>query len=232
MPSPILALDLIKTAMRLIGVLAPGETPTAEEATDGLQALNDVLDTWNTESLALWQTLPVTFATIGGQASYTLGPGGNWNTERPTQMFGAYTTVQGVDFPIAEWTLAQYESVGIKTQQQQIVERFVFVNDMPLARVLLYPTPFSAVPITLDLPHLLTQPATIATTLVVAPGYARALQYAVGLELAPQYGSPIDVSAQAKSTMAKIKRANRTTPVSTFDSTILAPRPAIPARGY
>lgn len=224
MPSPTSAYDIIRIAMQHIGVLAEGETMSADQSTDGLRALNDVLETWSLQSLAVWGSLVETFATVAGQAAYTIGPTGNWNTERPVSVESLYTTVDGLDFTALPWTLGEYQGVGLKTQRQPIVERFVFVNDAPLAQVILYPTPSRAVPVVIDAPRILTQVAAIATMLTFPPGYARALQYAVAVELRPRYGSPIDVDAQARSTLALIKRANRVPRVSSFDSTLLGNR--------
>lgn len=221
MPSPIIAIDLIKTAMRLIGAIATGETPSAEESFDGLRALNDVLERWSLESLAVYGSLPEAFATVAGQATYSMGPGGNWNTDRPPTIDNLYTTVDGFDYPAAEWSLEQYNAVGLKSQRQPIVERWVFINDAPLAQVILWPTPSRATPITIDAPRILTQVAAVATTLILPPGYASALQYAVAEELAPQYGSPIDVSARARATKALIKRSNRTSRTMSFDPTLV-----------
>lgn len=40
------ARSVIKTALRLISAIQPNETPTADEAQDGLEALNDLLSSW------------------------------------------------------------------------------------------------------------------------------------------------------------------------------------------
>ena len=45
--------DVIKSALSLLGVLAESETPTAEQASDGLDALNDMLASWETQGLDL-----------------------------------------------------------------------------------------------------------------------------------------------------------------------------------
>lgn len=221
MPSPIVAIDLIKTAMRKKGILAEGETPTGQQATDGLQALNDVLETWSTQSYAVWGGLPEVFSTVAGQAIYSIGPNGNWNTDRPVSISFLYATVQGVDFEATEWTYEEYMRVGVKASASQIPERFAFINDAPLARIALYPTPSEAVPITIDTPRLLTQIPNIATIMTLPPGYARALQYAVAEEIGDEYGSPIDVSAKARSTLALLKRANRRSPVASFDPALV-----------
>lgn len=40
------ARDIIKRSMKMIGALAAGETPSAEDAADGLEALNHMLKAW------------------------------------------------------------------------------------------------------------------------------------------------------------------------------------------
>ena len=100
MPSPTTALDLITRAMKLAKLLSSGETPTAEEATDALATLNDILENWDTEPMALWGTSNFVGTTVGGQATYSIGPNGNFDTTRPAQINGAFTTFNGVDFQL------------------------------------------------------------------------------------------------------------------------------------
>lgn len=221
MPSPIPAITIIKTAMRLIGVIATGETPSADEATDGLQALNDVLERWSVEPYAVYGSLVETFETVRGQAIYTVGPGGDFDTDRPTTITGVYTNFDGVDFTAEEWTLDQYNMVPLKTQQTGYPSRYVYVNDAPLGQLILWPTPYQATPVSINRQQLLTQIPSIATIISLPPGYVSALQYAVAAELAPQYGSPRDMTAQARGSLAIIKRMNRQSPIAQFDSTLL-----------
>ena len=47
MPTP---LDIITRAMKDIGAIASGETPTPQEAQDGFDMLNDMIDQWSNES--------------------------------------------------------------------------------------------------------------------------------------------------------------------------------------
>jgi len=231
MPSPTTVQAIVTTAMRKINALAVGETPTAAELEDGIQALNDVLETWNIENLSIYGSLPTTFNTAAGQNTYTIGPGGDWAGIRPTAIHAAYCTVNSVDFPVAQWTLQEWMNQPIKTIQQQITERFVFVNDAPLARVILWPTPLYATTFTANYNQQLSAVSGGTDILNLAPGYTRALQYAVAVELQAEYGNK-DVSAYAKATKAAIKRANRVTPVMGYDSLLTGGGRVVPARGY
>jgi hypothetical protein len=46
--------DQINRALRLLGVLAEGETPSADMSNDALTALNQMIDSWNTERLSVF----------------------------------------------------------------------------------------------------------------------------------------------------------------------------------
>ncbi len=48
--------EQINGALRLLGVLAEGETPSAETSQDALAALNQMIDSWNTERLSVFST--------------------------------------------------------------------------------------------------------------------------------------------------------------------------------
>lgn len=225
------AIDLIGAAFRKLSAYAAGETLSAEDAATGLEALNDVIDTWNAEGLTLFNSMPTAFNTVVGTNTYTMGAGGTWGTTRPTSIGSAYCTVSGVDFPIEQWTIEEWEYVPIKTVQQQIIERFVYVNDYPQAKVILWPTPLQIIPVTLNFNQPLTSVANTATVLDMPPAYIRALQYAVAVELQPEFGGN-DVSAMAKATKAVLMKSNRTPKLAGYDSALTGGGRFIPVRGY
>ncbi len=67
--------DIIKRALRLIGVLASGEVLLADQLKDGLEALNDMCDSWNTEKLVIWVATRNTFTLTAGINPHEIGPG-------------------------------------------------------------------------------------------------------------------------------------------------------------
>ena len=69
--------DIITRAMKDIGALAAGEVPTADEAQDGLDLFNDMIDQWSNESMMVFYRTEIVFNTVQNTVQYTLGPGGS-----------------------------------------------------------------------------------------------------------------------------------------------------------
>ena len=67
------ALDLITGALRKINVLAAGEVPNAQESADALMVLNDLLDTWSTEHLTVFDNNENILILTPGKTTYTVG---------------------------------------------------------------------------------------------------------------------------------------------------------------
>ena len=66
--------DIINGSLRLLGVLAEGETPSAETSQDALTAMQQMIDSWNTERLTIYATQDQVFTWPAGQITRTLGP--------------------------------------------------------------------------------------------------------------------------------------------------------------
>jgi hypothetical protein len=220
MPSPTTAYELIKASMRLVGITAPGETPTADEANDALDMLNDIVEEMSTQNLFVYGEAVETFPTVAGTATYTIGPAGTFNTVRPVRIADAYCTVSGLDYPIQIIGQTQYDDISLKTQQQQIIEQLLYINDYPLGRITLWPVPSAVVSLVLSTDRVLTQIASTATTISLPPAYVLYLKHALGILLCPEYGqSPSDVIVRtAMSTKAALKRANKGKNIARFDS--------------
>ena len=68
--------ELIKGAMRVLGVLASGETPSASEIEEGAEALNLMVKGWIVDGAHLWTQTQATLFCAAGQRYYDL-PGAN-----------------------------------------------------------------------------------------------------------------------------------------------------------
>jgi hypothetical protein len=109
------ALDIIKRAMRICGVIGQNETPTSSEADDGLVALNDMLDSWSTDRTYIYSILQENFPLSAGVVTYTIGTGGTFNTNRPIAIDNVFIRLNGADFPVKEINSQDYNSITVKT---------------------------------------------------------------------------------------------------------------------
>lgn len=219
----IVTLDLIKSSLRLVNAIAIGETPTAQETQDALRVLNNLLETWSTENLTVLTQESQTFTFVPGQASYKIGVGGNWVGTRPIQIGSAYTRYQGTDFPLEEVTDDWYNLIATKNQQSQIPCWFKYDADFPLGTITLWPVPNVASTMTITSNKQFASIPSSATTLVLAPGYERALRYALAVDLAPEFQVlvPQIVADVARGSKAAIKRANIKPIVSRADPALM-----------
>lgn len=224
------AIDLITRSMRLAGILESEETPTAGEANDALGTLNDLLETWGTESLTVFATLEQQFTLIPNQGAYTIGTAGNFNGTRPIRILSAYTRyplIGGIDYPMEIISDERYAEIVLKSQTSQIPLLLNYDGGFPLATLTLWPVPSLATQIFLLSEQPFAALANTAATISYPPGYSRALRYALAVELAGEYGVQLrpDVVDISQSSKAAIKRVNKVPALASFDAALLADTP-------
>ena len=88
--------EQINGALRLIGQLAEGETPSAATSQDSLAALNQMIDSWNTERLSVFSTQDQVFSWPPNVLSRTLGPSGDFVGNRPILIDDATYFINGL----------------------------------------------------------------------------------------------------------------------------------------
>lgn len=67
-------IEVISRALKDIGALEAGETPTPDAAQDAFDLLNDLIDQWSNESFMVFNVTEIIFPVISGQTQYTIGP--------------------------------------------------------------------------------------------------------------------------------------------------------------
>ncbi len=110
--------DQINRALRLLGVLAEGETSSASVMQDGLTALNQMIDSWNTERLAVFCTEDQVFLWPPNEITRTLGPTGDFVGNRPVLIDDAtyFRDPQtNVSYGIKLINQQQYNGIAVKT---------------------------------------------------------------------------------------------------------------------
>lgn len=208
------ARTLVTRAMRLLGALGDGEEPTASEGADGLTALNAMLDSWWLKSLAVHYTKSEPFTWTGGQASRTMGSGGNFDTTRPAAIVGAFQRMSDVDYPIETINRDQFDQIQDKTTLSTLITRIYPEMQASLVYLYAYPVPSDAVSVHIQSVGRLQSFASLTTAVDLPPGYERALAYNLAIEVAPEYSiaPPPLVARNAVASLRAIKRTNMAVP--------------------
>lgn len=205
--------ELINGSLRLIGQLAEGETPSSETANDALTALNQMLDSWSTERLAVYSTQNQVFTWPANTISRTIGPTGDFVGNRPISLDDSTYFIDpttGVSYGINIINQKQYDGIAVKTVTSTFPQVLWLNMDMPNMTMYQYPVATRALQWQFVSVTELTKPALLATSLIVPPGYLRAFRYNLACEIAAEFGvepSP-SVSRIAMVSKRDIKRQN------------------------
>jgi len=221
--------DLINGALRLLGVLAEGETPSAETSADALNAMNQMIDSWNTERLSIFSTQDQVFNWAPSTISRTLGPTGDFVGNRFILLDDATyfrDPSTNVSFGIHIINQQQYDGIAVKTVTSTYPQVLWINMTYPNVEMYIYPVPTRTLEWHFISVEELTQPATLATDIALPPGYLRAFRYNLACEMAPEFGvepSP-QVRRIAMVSKRNIKRINNPDDIMSLPYSLVATR--------
>ena len=196
--------DLITAALRKLGVIATGQTPSADNIADGAIALNMLVANLRTNGLPLWARKSYSFTPIINTATYEIGLGKTLNTPYPLHLLQAYrqdsssTTKINMDIiPNFNFNMYPTASGGLPIQ----------INYQPLinyGKINVWPTPdatgaTSTITIIYQAPFEYFNSAT--DTMDFPEEWYLAIVYNLAMLLAPEWGIPLadrsEISKQA-----------------------------------
>ena len=221
--------DQINGALRLLGVLAEGEVPSSETANDALNAMNQMIDSWSTERLAVFATQDQVFSWPPNTIQRTLGPTGNFVGTRPILIDDATyfrDASSGISYGIKLINQQQYNGIAVKTVTSTYPQVMWVNMEYPNLTMAVYPVPTKVLEFHIVSVTPLTSPANLATVLAFPPGYLRAFRYCLACELAPEFGlepSPT-VMRIAMTSKRNLKRINNPDDIMAMPYSIVATR--------
>lgn len=143
---------IIGFSLRAAGILGVGQSALAEDYQDAFDALNGMMGQWNTKRWLIYNLLDLPITTTGAQ-SYTIGPGGDFNTPRVDRLEAAFlrqfvTSAPGqneVDFPLdILQSREDYNDIALK--QLNTWPTCVFLDaGNPLGTVYPWPIPLAGI---------------------------------------------------------------------------------------
>jgi hypothetical protein len=90
-------IDIISRALKDIGALEAGETPTSDAAQDAFDMMNDLLDQWSNEDMMVFYKTEIVFPITPGQSQYTIGPTGQIGASFVGSISGTTLTVTAIN---------------------------------------------------------------------------------------------------------------------------------------
>lgn len=170
-----------------------GVAPTTQELADGVTELNRMLGTWNAEMGVIYAETLDSLTWAAGNASRTIGTGGNFSVTRPLIIQGAQWRDSGsVDHPIDVVTHREYQEIMTKVITTSWPDTLAYNPDFSsgLGNLFIWPVP------TVDFTFRLNSlkplaDLTGAGTVSLPPGYEDAIVMNLAVRMGDIYGSAV-----------------------------------------
>lgn len=212
--------DLIKGSLRLCGVRLPSTTQLDE----ALTALNQMINIWNAENLMVYDIVKESFTLTSGTSIYTIGSGGDFDTDRPQKIIDAFIRDDSdCDHPVdVTMTEKEYNAIYEKGVDQR-PERLYYRPSYSLGYIYFDSEPDSAETLYLDSWKQIDELAALTTTVSLPKEYESALRFNFAVFIAPEYGITLDKTVIQLASITKNILENFNVPIvgrAEFDSAL------------
>ncbi|MDX1811033.1 MAG: hypothetical protein R3240_03740 [Gammaproteobacteria bacterium] len=217
------ASDIITRAYRILGELGTGEALTATQASDGLEALNALLDSLSIDVGMIYQIRQDSLTWPTNTTSRTIGPSGDFAVHRPAKILeGTYfEDANSISYvPEIARNREVYDAIPDKTITSSYPELVFYDPSVSEATIYVYPVPDQALTLHLNSYQPLTVFDTLTETFLLPPGYRRMLAYSLAEELEAEVGLLMPPGARKIASDAKklVKRNNNRSIYSSTDA--------------
>ncbi len=181
--------QIIESALRKLGVLAEGQTPSTQNYTDGSMALNTVVSQLRAVGMPLWARSEYTFTPTTG--TYNIGIGQTLNTPFPVKMLQAFRSETNAKIPLEivareDFNILPTTSTGspIKINYQPYIN-YGTISFWPT------PTATNTNPITLVYQRPYQYFTASGETMDFPEEWYNSIIYNLAVRLAPEWGVPL-----------------------------------------
>jgi len=187
---------IIKGALRKVGALAQGQTPTTNDVNDAAEALNTLAKAWMADGMPLWKIVTYAFPLSASVNSYRIGLSQTVNTNKPVHIIQAFIrdTSSNVDIPLRIETLYDYNRLSNKSATGRPIQ-LSYLPQRTFGDIFIYPTPDATIASTNQIYIRFQSPYEDFDSAADEPDFPQewfqALIYGLAYTLAPEYGIPI-----------------------------------------
>lgn len=182
--------QVINGALRVIGVLAEGETPSTAQVSNAAEALNLLILQWETRGLPLWAISKQVVTLVAGQNKYDFGISNNIKNFEVTNML-MHNLVANSDITMQTMSRSDYLRLGNKDANGTPVQYYHELQK-DYASVYVYPTPDLTVSQNYEIHIWYQKPFQTMDASTDIPDFPNeflnALKWNLAVALAPEYG--------------------------------------------
>lgn len=216
--------DILSLALKDAGIIAAGETASAEDTQDAFATLNQMLGLWQTDGLSVYAQQETSF-NASGAATYAIGTGATVDTTRPVSIESAFYRDGSIDYPITVLnSFEQFQDITSKTQSGTPYVLF-YRATAPSGTLHVWPQPASG---TIHLTTLINLPEYTATAndLTLPRSYELAVRFNLAVMLSATMGSPLrrEIGAMAVSAKKLLQRKNTRIPTLKMPNAVMRDR--------
>lgn len=134
--------QLITSALRMIGAVAQGETPTANQISEAAEALNMMVKAWEADGMPLWGIAETSITLVAGTNKYQIGVGKAVDIPKPLKVIQAWNrdNTSKVDIPMRILTKQEYNILGNKTTSGNPIQMY-YQPMLNYGDLYVFPTP-------------------------------------------------------------------------------------------
>jgi hypothetical protein len=222
---------LVGAALRIAGITGrPGRVAAPDQSTEAITVLNEMLGSWNTDPLKIFETSIDRYALTPFQTTYFIGPTGNFVAPRPSKIVRANVVLTGftpeLHRPLGLYEVTDWAGLSIPELPGAWPRRLYNDHAMPDSQLYLYPVVSIASDLELFTLLALQQFAALTDVVVLPDGYLRAITFNLALELAAYYPHDAQVAENApgiaRDSLALIESRNSPVPRMVNDASGLS----------
>ncbi|MEJ2655599.1 MAG: hypothetical protein P8012_00175 [Desulfobacterales bacterium] len=210
--SDVSAQALCQAALRKNRAIDANETPDNQELADCFAEMLRMLKSWAAEGIMVPYSAEDTHTLAAGTQSYTVGSGGDIDTERPIIITsGTFVRANGQDTPLKIIGEADYQLLQDKTTGSDYPNRIWYKPEYPLGIIYLWPPGGGEL-------HLwskkhFTEPADVTQDAVFEQQFQDAIVWNLACRIAPEFlGDPTQfmlvMAAQGMKNITNLNAAN------------------------
>ena len=195
------ATAIITKAYRSAQKLPRGSSLSADQLSDGLDILNDLMNLWQTQGLKLFLETETVIPLVAGQQMYSLMPGGDVSIARPLEIKeAAYWDQYSNNRPLIKFSRQEWTNLSNRTAQGSVNQYFyeVLYDRMNVFLWNIPDTTAAAGTVHAVLRNQATQVSEDDNDVFFPPEWAIALRWGVADELTSGMPEPVQQRCQAR----------------------------------